>query len=85
MTGSRTAGIAVAYELIGAAQSRRRAINAPHLVTVVRDGARFESGKLVERRDDTAEEAASQKILITGIGSALPNSTVPMGCLHDAS
>jgi transposase-like protein len=58
--GSRAAGIAMAYKLIEAAQSRWRAINAPHLVALVRAGARFENGKLVERPDDetTTEEAA---------------------------
>jgi hypothetical protein len=52
--------IALAYKLIEAAQSRWRAVNAPHLVALVRAGAKFENGKLVERPDDTAatEEAA---------------------------
>ena len=58
--GSRAAGIAMAYKLIEAAQSRWRAINAPQLVALVRTGARFENGKLVERPDDdtTTKEAA---------------------------
>ena len=58
--GSRAAGIAMAYKLIEAAQSRWRAVNAPHLVALVRAGAKFESGKLVERPDDTTatDEAA---------------------------
>ena len=58
--GSRAAGIAMAYKLIEAAQSRWRAVNAPHLVALVRAGARFENGKLVERTDDetTPKEAA---------------------------
>ena len=47
--GSRAAGIAMAYKLIEAAQSRWRAVNAPHLIALVRAGARFENGKLVER------------------------------------
>ena len=54
--GSRTAGIAMAYKLIEAAQSRWRAVNAPHLVALVRAGARFHNGKLVERPDE--DEAA---------------------------
>jgi transposase-like protein len=54
--GSRAAGIAMAYKLIEAAQSRWRAVNAPHLVALVRAGARFENGKLVERPDDTTDE-----------------------------
>src|SRR6476469_8566460 len=58
--GSRAAGIAMAYKLIEAAQSRWRAVNAPHLVALVRAGAKFENGQLVERPDDetTAEQAA---------------------------
>jgi hypothetical protein len=58
--GSRAPGIAMAYKLIEAAQARWRAVNAPHLVALVRAGAKFENGKLVERPDDetTAEEAA---------------------------
>jgi len=58
--GSRAAGIAMAFKLIEAAQSRWRAVNAPHLVALVRAGAKFENGKLVERPDDvtTTEEAA---------------------------
>jgi len=47
--GSRAAGIAMAYKLIESAQTRWRAVNAPHLVALVRAGARFEKGKLVER------------------------------------
>jgi transposase-like protein len=54
--GSRAAGIAMAFKLIEAAQSRWRAVNAPHLVALVRAGARFENGKLVERPDDTPDE-----------------------------
>ena len=42
--GSRAAGIAMAYKLIEAAQSRWRAVNAPHLVALVRAGAKFENG-----------------------------------------
>jgi len=47
--GSRAAGLAMALKLIESAQSRWRAVNAPHLVALVRAGARFEAGKLVER------------------------------------
>jgi putative transposase len=35
--------------LIESAQDRWRAVNAPHLVALVRAGARFERGVLVER------------------------------------
>lgn len=50
--GSRAAGIAMAFKLIESAQSRWRAVNAPHLVALVRAGAKFEKGILVERPDD---------------------------------
>ena len=48
--GSKAAGIAMAFKLIEAAQHRWRAVNAPHLVALVRAGARFERGKLLERQ-----------------------------------
>ena len=41
----------MAFKLIEAAQARWRAVNAPHLVALVRAGATFEAGKLVERPD----------------------------------
>ena len=50
--GSKAAGIAMAFKLIEAAQQRWRAVNAPQLVALVRAGARFERGKLVERDPD---------------------------------
>lgn len=50
--GSRAAGMAMAYKLIEAAQSRWRAVNAPHLVALVRAGALFHKGKLLERPVD---------------------------------
>ncbi len=39
----------MAFKLSEAAQERSRALDAPHLVALVRAGARFECGKLVER------------------------------------
>jgi transposase-like protein len=50
--GSRAAGLAMAFKLIQAAQARWRAVNAPHLVALVRAGATFVNGKLVERPDE---------------------------------
>jgi putative transposase len=50
--GSRAAGVAMAFKLIESAQSRWRAVNAPHLVALVRAGATFTNGILVERPDD---------------------------------
>jgi transposase-like protein len=47
--GSRAAGLAMAFKLIEAAQNRWRAVNGPHLVALVRAGARFTNGRLIER------------------------------------
>jgi putative transposase len=55
--GSRAAGVAMAFKLIESAQSRWRAVNAPHLVALVRAGAKFEKGKLVERPDESGADA----------------------------
>jgi putative transposase len=55
--GSRAAGLAMAFKLIEAAQQRWRAVNGPHLVALVRAGAVFHNGVLVERRDGTEEAA----------------------------
>jgi len=57
--GSRAAGLAMAFKLIEAAQDRWRAVNAPHLVALVRAGARFEAGKLVERPDEHPQPDAA--------------------------
>ncbi len=38
--GSRAAGLAMAFKLIESAQARWRAVNAPHLVALVRAGAK---------------------------------------------
>ena len=55
--GSRAAGIAMAFKLIESAQARWRAVNAPHLVALVRAGAEFNNGKLVERPDKSGGDA----------------------------
>jgi transposase-like protein len=59
--GSKAAGIAMAFKLIEAAQARWRAVNAPHLVALVRAGARFERGILIERDDHLAPDEAPGK------------------------
>jgi putative transposase len=41
-------------KLIESAQERWRSVNAPHLVALVRAGARFERGVLVEREQATS-------------------------------
>jgi len=52
--GSPAAGLAMAFKLIESAQARWRAVNAPHLVALVRTGATFINGKLLERPDEQA-------------------------------
>jgi putative transposase len=59
--GSRAAGIAMAFKLIESAQTRWRTVNAPHLVALVRAGARFEQGRLVERPDGTGPESGGDQ------------------------
>jgi transposase-like protein len=57
--GSRAAGLAMAFKLIEAAQDRWRAVNAPHLVALVRADAVFVNGKLVERPDESPQSEAA--------------------------
>jgi hypothetical protein len=57
--GSRAAGLTMAFKLIEAAQDRWRAVNGPHLVALVRAGATFVNGKLVERPDETPQPEAA--------------------------
>jgi transposase-like protein len=54
--GSRAAGLAMAFKLVESAQRRWRKVNAPELVALVRAGATFKDGKLVERSEDPAPE-----------------------------
>src|SRR5438045_8600862 len=53
--GSRAAGLAMAFKLIEAAQDRWRKINAPELVALVRAGATFREGVLVENQTNDQE------------------------------
>ncbi len=57
--GSRAAGLAMAYKLIESAQTRWRAINAPHLVPLVRAGVVFEKGVMAERSEEDVNEVAA--------------------------
>jgi putative transposase len=57
--GSKAAGLAMAYKLIEAAQDRWRAINAPHLVALVRSGVKFDKGAMVERPAEQDMEVAA--------------------------
>ena len=49
----------MAFKLIQAAQDRWRAVNPPHLVALVRAGAVFENGKLIERPDESPQTQAA--------------------------
>ena len=57
--GSRAAGLAMVFKLVQAAGERWRYVNAPHLVALVRAGAKFEKGVLAERPDETAMKDAA--------------------------
>jgi putative transposase len=59
--GSRAAGVAMAFKLIESAQQRWRAVNAPQLVALVRAGATFINGKLVERPDKQDQQGGHQQ------------------------
>lgn len=52
--GSAAAALAMVFKLLESAQARWRAVNAPHLIALVRAGVRFERGLLVERPKATA-------------------------------
>jgi putative transposase len=54
--GNKEAGLAMVFKLLEAAQGRWRAVNGPHLVALVRAGARFDKGRLVERPKETPEQ-----------------------------
>jgi hypothetical protein len=49
----------MAFKLIESAQDRWRAVNAPHFVALVRAGATFINGKLVERPGEEAQAEAA--------------------------
>ncbi len=51
----------MAFKLIESAQHRRGAVNAPHLVALVRAGAVFEKGVLVERPKQTSQESGDDQ------------------------
>jgi hypothetical protein len=48
----------MAFKLIESAQDRWRAVNAPHLVALVRAGAVFHKGVLIENQTQDGEVAA---------------------------
>jgi len=50
--GSRRAGLAMIFKLLEAAEGRWRRLNGHHLVALVRAGAKFENGELVEANNE---------------------------------
>jgi transposase-like protein len=52
--GSPAAALAMVFKLVEAAQARWRAVTAPHLVALVREGSRFENGHLVAQGEAVA-------------------------------
>jgi putative transposase len=62
--GSRAAGLAMAFKLIESAQDRWRAVNAPHLVALVRAGATFHQRKTGRKARRECRAGSSLKILI---------------------
>ena len=57
--GSRAAGLAMVFKLIEAASERWRYLNGPHLVALVRAGAKFKKGVLIERPDEAETKVAA--------------------------
>ncbi len=57
--GSRAAGLAMAFKLIESAEQRWRSVNAPQLVALVRAGAKFDKGVMIERPNQQDQEAAA--------------------------
>jgi putative transposase len=58
--GSAAAGLAMVFKLLEAAEQRWRKVNGPKLVALVRAGARFERGQLVERPDEEVSSEATE-------------------------
>jgi putative transposase len=52
--GNPAAALTMMFKLVESAQARWRAITGSHLVSLVRAGARFESGVLVEHEEQVA-------------------------------
>ncbi len=50
--GSRQAGLAMIFKLVEAAEGRWRKLTGAHLVALVRAGAEFRNGELVEGTEE---------------------------------
>ena len=61
--GNAAAGLAMVFKLLEAAEQRWRKVNGPKLVALVRAGARFERGQLVERpTEEVSSEATNGQV-----------------------
>lgn len=49
----------MAFKLVESAQARWRKVNAAHLVALVRAGATFRNGELIEHNHEQTEEASA--------------------------
>jgi hypothetical protein len=58
MLAEVNAFLVMAFKLIESAQDRWRAVNAPRLVALVRAGATFTNGRLIERPGESTQPAA---------------------------
>ena len=56
--GTRHRGLVMAYKLLDAAQTRRRKVNSPELVALIRAGVEFKDGIQIERSIDKTRDAA---------------------------
>ena len=86
--GSRAAGLAMAFKLIESAQDRWRAVNAPHLVALVRAGATFINGKLIERPGEEGRAGSRlndldpQVLTIARVSPPYPSSCIKIDAGH---
>jgi putative transposase len=58
--GNKDAGLAMVFTLLEAAEGHWRAVNGPHLVALVRAGAKFKKGRLVERPKETPDKDTNE-------------------------
>ena len=74
----------MAFKLIESAEAHWRAVSATHLVALVRAGAKFENGSLVERPDESGGDqlAAPPGAAMRPVGMSVSgNFRVWLGCL----
>jgi len=70
--GSRKAGLAMAFKLLLAAQTRWRRVNAPHLVALVKAGVKFPNGQAAMFSSEPVLEELATPILGILAASEVP-------------